>query len=357
MSPSAITLAVARLHEAARAVAAEHSHELGAWYSTDGLITAARCERCTATVALRAEGHGSNAEPLRWLSAPCGGATGDGPRYRVVKRSRPSPMVYAVVDTDRPELGAVAMRRKKAAAQAIADDRNGVIEAPAPDEGARLRARVDRLRAQLARAEAAARAAGIDLTNPTNNPTPEVAFMPAPKSRTPKTTTATRPKAKAKTTATPKAKAPTKPRAQTTTTATTTATDDRLPSGPEMAAAFLAREGRPVHMKLIAAAVLEEDRARPKAKRAYHGKTPDQTLAAQLTISHVKGGRFVRVAPATFGLRAWPKSKLGRKPLRPDGMKAPKAAAAAAAPKPKANAPVGVDPLVAAHSTIVAAGA
>lgn len=95
----------------------------------------------------------------------------------------------------------------------------------------------------------------------------------------------------------------------------------RLPSGPEMAAEVISEAGKPVHVKVIAAEVLKRDRKRPKASRAYHGKTPDQTISAQLTVSHGKGGTFERVAPGVFALRSMTKAQKAKAPKLPEGFK------------------------------------
>ncbi len=139
-------------------------------------------------------------------------------------------------------------------------------------------------------------------------------------------------------------------------------TTEKPLSGPKMAEAILEAEGRPMHVKLIAERVIAQDQARPKAQRAYNGKTPAATISAQLTTSHCAGKTFIRVAPGCFGLRAWTKAKQGKTALRPEprvGSPAKPAAAAAQAPatrQRKGKAPAGVDPDVAAHSVIVSEG-
>ncbi len=146
----------------------------------------------------------------------------------------------------------------------------------------------------------------------------------------------------------------------------TETTETKLPSGPKMAEAILEAEGRPMHIKLIAERVIAQDQARPKAKRAYNGKTPAATISAQLTTSHCAGKTFIRVAPGCFALRAWPKGKQTKTPLRPEprvGSAKPAKPAAAKVEAPakpkrqrKGRAPEGVDPDVAAHSVILSEG-
>lgn len=137
---------IAQLQSDAEAIAAEHGHVLGEWYQGEGLLTAARCTACTATVCLRAAGHGSNAAPLRWLAA--GDCQPVLPRYHVVKTA--SPVTYLVCDREQPKLGASSMHRKATAARARAEQLNGGV-----DEYAAALAKVTRLRTQLAKAEAA----------------------------------------------------------------------------------------------------------------------------------------------------------------------------------------------------------
>jgi hypothetical protein len=95
----------------------------------------------------------------------------------------------------------------------------------------------------------------------------------------------------------------------------------KLPSGPEMAAQVLEEAGKPAHVKVIAKRVLALDGKRPKAKRAYQGKTPEQTISAQLTVSHNAGGRFERLAPGVFALRAWTAAQKRKAPELPEGFK------------------------------------
>lgn len=138
--------AVEQLQRDAEAVAGEHGHELGEWHATTHLLTAAKCQHCTATVCLRTDGHGSNSDPLVYLrDRECRPVL---PRYQVRKIT--SPTIYLVVDTENPRRAAVAMRRKATTAQKLADARNGAV---VKDPAVVLRAKVARLRKQLAKAE------------------------------------------------------------------------------------------------------------------------------------------------------------------------------------------------------------
>jgi hypothetical protein len=72
-----------------------------------------------------------------------------------------------------------------------------------------------------------------------------------------------------------------------------------------MAAALKVLEGKPDGMK--PSEILAEAKRR-KLVPGLKGKTPEQTLAAQLAVE-AKRGRFVkRVAPSTFALLDEPKS-------------------------------------------------
>lgn len=77
----------------------------------------------------------------------------------------------------------------------------------------------------------------------------------------------------------------------------------RAGSGPALMEAVLRDAGGPLHASAIAERVLAKDAERPEDERAYKGKTPAATMAAQLSTSHKKGGTFVRTAPNTYGLR------------------------------------------------------
>lgn len=138
---------VAPLLADAQALAGEHGHVLGEWYSTGRLITAARCTQCTATVSLRARGYGSNADPTFALRRNC---TETG-RYFVTKSNAgiSGTTQHFVHDRERPQHEPVAMKRKAADANAIAKALNG---GPV-DELAKMHAKVERLRKQLAKAE------------------------------------------------------------------------------------------------------------------------------------------------------------------------------------------------------------
>lgn len=140
---------VSQLVADATAVAAEHGHELGPWIYGEGLVVSARCTRCTATVAHRAEGHGSNDGQLRFLTMPCAALR---PRFYAVKSGRG----YFVRDRERAAYaGRMAATKGKAAKLAATLNAEAAGEAPAPSELQTARARVDRARASLARAETA----------------------------------------------------------------------------------------------------------------------------------------------------------------------------------------------------------
>lgn len=142
--------AIERLTPDAEAVAHEHGHVLGEWHATENLIVAARCQHCTATVCLKTDGKGSNAEPLRWLTVPCGA----GERFYITK-SLLSPMTHFVHDRERPQYEPIAMCRKKTEANAIVKRLNAEAAGePVVDEVERLRTKRARLVAQLARVEA-----------------------------------------------------------------------------------------------------------------------------------------------------------------------------------------------------------
>lgn len=139
--------AVDRLHADAAAVAAEHGHELGEWYTSEHLLTAARCQHCTATVCLRADGHGNNSDPLRYLrERECRPIL---PRYQVRKIT--GPVAHLVIDSHNPRLAPVAMRRSAKDAKLVAAGLNGTS---VKDPITVARAKVTRLRGQLERAEA-----------------------------------------------------------------------------------------------------------------------------------------------------------------------------------------------------------
>lgn len=95
----------------------------------------------------------------------------------------------------------------------------------------------------------------------------------------------------------------------------------KLPSGPEMAKEVLEEAGKPLHVKLIAERVIAKDGERPKAKRAYKGLTPAQTISAQLTVSHNGGATFERLAPGVFALRHWTATQKRKAPELPAGLK------------------------------------
>lgn len=285
--------AVEQLQTTAPAVAQEYGHDLGPWYYGDGLVTAARCTGCTASVALKADGHGSNNDPCRYLREPCAHLR---PRFYAVKSGRG----YFVRDRERPMYaGEMIASKARATARAKALNTGAGAGVVSPVEAAR--ARVERARLALARAEQALHK--LTGESPADH-TPGLRLVtaatieevPMPATKTKSGTTKTPRKR-----STPKAKAP--------------AGAQPLASGPEMAAEILAGEGRPMHVAVIIERVLARDAKRPPASRAYKGKTPGATLSSQLTMSHVNGRTFIRTAPATFGLREWTDEQLGREPV------------------------------------------
>lgn len=86
-------------------------------------------------------------------------------------------------------------------------------------------------------------------------------------------------------------------------------------SGLDAIATALEQAGRPVHTEVLTAAVLKHlgpDRA------TYNGLTPAATIASQLAVANKDHrGRFVRVAPGCYALRAWPAEKRRLAPTRP----------------------------------------
>lgn len=148
--------AVTRLQVEAERVAAGQGHELGVWYQTDGLLTAARCTRCTATVCLREEGCGSNDAPLRWISHPCAPVL---ERFYVVcSTPKGGFKTFFVRDRESPMLGALFMTRKMSTAREHvrrlnAVDANGSVAVTTDAALVKMRAKVDRLRRQLVAAE------------------------------------------------------------------------------------------------------------------------------------------------------------------------------------------------------------
>lgn len=87
----------------------------------------------------------------------------------------------------------------------------------------------------------------------------------------------------------------------------------------------LEKLGKPAHHSVVAAEAIKLDKAqaRKSGKLVWNGKTPEQTISAAMTMSHVSGsGPFVRVAPGCFALREWPAAKRRRSPARPETPKA-----------------------------------
>lgn len=288
--------AVEQLQRDADAVAREYGHELGAWAMTDGLLTSARCTSCTATVCLKGDGNGSNGDPLRWLREVC-----ERPRFYAEKCAR----TWAVYDRERARYGPRALAKSKAGAEKVARALNDALApgaAPVPDAVDVARARVDKARAALARAEQALHKLTGEMPAK-----PRLALVPdttkeVPMTKAKSTTKDTTTKAARKPAAEPRASTGAQP----------------LASGPELAADILAGEGRPMHVRVIGERVLAIDAARPEASRIYHGKTPLATISAQLTLSHGKGGRFIRIAPAVFALREWNAATRRKTPIMPE---------------------------------------
>lgn len=296
--------AIEQLQADAAAVAREYGHELGEWAMTDGLLTAARCTSCTATVCLKADGNGSNNNPLRWLREVC-----ERPRFYAEKCGR----AWAVYDRERAAYGPRQTAKSKAGAEKAARALNDALApgaAPVPGAVDVARARVERARAALARAEMA-----LHKLTGEQPAKPRLALVPDTTQEVPTMTTT-------KTT-----KPAAKPRARKQDTTTSTGAEPLL-SGPGLAAQILAGEDRPMHIRVIGERVLAIDAARPDASRIYHGKTPLATISAQLTLSHGKGGRFVRIAPAVFALREWNAATKRKAPIMPEQRAKSTAAAA-----------------------------
>lgn len=288
---------IGELQRDAAAVAGEHGHELGEWYFGDGLVVAARCTRCTATVCLKARGCGSNDDPLRWLTAECAKA-----RFYAIKSGRG----WFVRDRERAAYGPVAMPATAGKARALAASLNA--ELLGDDAGP---SRVDVAQAKRDRAWRAYVRAEEALAALTGAPMNARMHTPAARVSAAMIEEVTMPDTKKKTTRARKV-------------APTTGDAPVRASGPAMAAAILADEGRPMHIALIADRVIAQDLARPEGERIYRGKTPAATISAQLTLQHVKGGTFVRVSPGCFGLREWPKRTLALSPLRAEKPRPPK---------------------------------
>lgn len=356
---------VATLHDRAHVVAGEHGHELGEWLETDHLLTSAHCLHCTATVCLRTEGYGSNAQPLEYLQVACART-----RARFfIRGTTTAPKVWRVFDRERMAYGPLDWSRKKGDAQKMADARNGGPAVVSP--AFKALADVERLRAQLARAEAKLESiTGASVSRPT---TQEVAAMPKkPKVAEPSTARSAngaaldahhkRSPASVDIAAPPPhmsraafearevaaaaaedAPKPRKPRASRHSddlddrrrqrrekselaaklasegaiidsrapgAATAAPTARKLPGGLAMAEAVLHAAERPMRMAELAARVLEIDGARAADDRAYKGKTPAASLSAKVSVSARDGGAFVKVAPGVFGLREWPADML-----------------------------------------------
>lgn len=118
--------------------------------------------------------------------------------------------------------------------------------------------------------------------------------------------------------------------------------EPRAPRGGRALIVDVLREAdRPLHVKTIAERVLKIDGARRKADRAYKGATPEQTISAALTVSHNTGGPFEKTEPGCFALREWTKAKKDKKPIKPER---------------KQREQGGIDPTVAAHTTVISEG-
>lgn len=143
---------IARFQSDAEAVAGEHGHALAPWRRTAHAHTVAFCTGCTATVALRHDGYGSNGDPTRWLRQSCVPA-----RYFITK-SQISPAVHFVHDRENPRGEPIAMKRKVSDANAIIKQLTEPV-----DEVEVARRKVARLTAQLAKAQAALDAMAVTI--------------------------------------------------------------------------------------------------------------------------------------------------------------------------------------------------
>jgi len=114
----------------------------------------------------------------------------------------------------------------------------------------------------------------------------------------------------------------------TTTLEPSSSSSPKLASGPAMMAEVLRKAGRPMHTAVITAEVIRRDRRRPANRRVLRGKTPADTLAAKLAMSHTGGGVFVRTAPGVYALREWSSRVRHLAPTMPEqGRRARKPAA------------------------------
>lgn len=114
----------------------------------------------------------------------------------------------------------------------------------------------------------------------------------------------------------------------TTTPEPSGSSSPKLASGPAMMAEVLRKAGRPMHTAVITAEVIRRDRRRPADRRVLRGKTPADTLAAKLAMSHTGGGVFVRTAPGVYALREWSSRVRHLAPTMPEqGRRARKPAA------------------------------
>lgn len=117
-------------------------------------------------------------------------------------------------------------------------------------------------------------------------------------------------------------------------------------TGPTLMRQVLEGAGRPLHNSIIAERVIAADRERKPAQRSYRGATPEQTISAALTMSHLRGATFVKTEPGCFALRHWTAAKLRKAAERPER----KTPASKPAKRPTRN---GIDAQAAAHTTVI----
>lgn len=132
------------------ALAAEHGHELGAWQGrTRGMAASVRCEGCHRSAAVDLD-----AAPLpsgSLTSTPCPRAQG-APRYYATKSGR----LHYVRDRENPAGEPVASYAAKGGAAKAAAALNApavVVAATGPGDVVKARAKVERARRALAKAE------------------------------------------------------------------------------------------------------------------------------------------------------------------------------------------------------------
>lgn len=87
---------------------------------------------------------------------------------------------------------------------------------------------------------------------------------------------------------------------------------EHRPGGPDMMRKVLEEADAPMHSKEIARRVLVLTADDP----LYNGKTPDATMAAQLSTSNKEGGQFERTEPGCFALREWSAEQKAKPAIR-----------------------------------------